>query len=141
MQGVREVKGPNYVAAQASISVTHDGKPVTTLWPERRIYNVTRSPQTEVAIDRSLARDLYVALGEPVSPTAWSVRVHHKPLVNLIWVGCLLMAGGGMLAVLDRRYRTSRSTVSDKSSSDTGRGAPPRPMSIIGTLVRKYRAR
>jgi cytochrome c-type biogenesis protein CcmF len=141
MQGVREVKGPNYVAAQASISVTHDGKPVTTLWPERRIYNVTRSPQTEVAIDRRLARDLYVALGEPVSPTAWSVRVHHKPLVNLIWVGCLLMAAGGMLAVLDRRYRTSRSTVSDKPSSDTGRGAPPRPMSIIGTLVRKYRAR
>ena len=141
MQGVREVKGPNYVAAQASISVTHDGQPVATLWPERRIYNVTRSPQTEVAIDRSLARDLYVALGEPVSPTAWSVRVHHKPLVNLIWLGCLLMAGGGMLAVLDRRYRTSRSTVSDKAPSDIGRGAPPRPMSLIGMLVRKYRAR
>ena len=141
MQGVREVKGPNYVAAQASIGVTRNGQPVTTLWPERRIYNVTRSPQTEVAIDRSLARDLYVALGEPVSPTAWSVRVHHKPLVNLIWVGCLLMAGGGMLAVLDRRYRTSRSTVSDKAPSDAGRGAPPRPMSLIGTLVRKYRAR
>jgi len=141
MQGVREVKGPNYVAAQASISVTRDGKPVTTLWPERRIYNVTRSAQTEVAIDRSLARDLYVALGEPVSPTAWSVRVHHKPFVNLIWIGCLLMAGGGMLAVLDRRYRVRRTSTADDKPADTGRGAPPRPMSLIGTLVRKYRAR
>ncbi len=108
LHGVREIKGPNYVAAQASILVTQADKPVTTLWPERRIYTVTRSPMTEVAINRSLARDLYVALGEPVSATAWSVRVHHKPLVNLIWLGCLLMASGGVLAVLDRRYRTRR---------------------------------
>jgi cytochrome c-type biogenesis protein CcmF len=108
LHGVREIKGPNYVAAQASILVTLGDKPVTTLWPERRIYTVTRSPMTEVAIDRRISRDLYVALGEPVSATAWSVRVHHKPLVNLIWLGCLLMAGGGVLAVLDRRYRTRR---------------------------------
>jgi cytochrome c-type biogenesis protein CcmF len=108
LRGVREIKGPNYVAAQASIVVTEGDKPVTTLWPERRIYTVTRSPMTEVAIDRRVSRDLYLALGEPVSATAWSVRVHHKPLVNLIWLGCLLMAGGGVLAVLDRRYRTRR---------------------------------
>ncbi|MBX9716608.1 MAG: hypothetical protein K2X42_08445 [Burkholderiaceae bacterium] len=123
------------------MGVTQDGKQVTTLWPERRIYNVTRSPQTEVAIDRGLARDLYVALGEPVSPTAWSVRVHHKPLVNLIWLGCLLMAGGGMLAVLDRRYRVSRTADVKSAPVDAGRGAPPRPMSLIGMLVRKFRAR
>ena len=108
LHGVREIKGPNYVAAQASILVTQGDKPVTTLWPERRIYTVTRSPMTEVAIDRRVSRDLYVALGEPVSAAAWSVRVHHKPLVNLIWLGCILMAGGGVLAVLDRRYRTRR---------------------------------
>jgi cytochrome c-type biogenesis protein CcmF len=41
----------------------------------------------------------------PVSATAWSVRLHHKPFVNWIWGGCLLMALGGVLAVLDRRYR------------------------------------
>ena len=141
MQGVREVKGPNYVAAQASINVTRDGQPVTTLWPERRVYTVTRSPQTEVAIDRSLARDLYVALGEPVSATAWSVRLHHKPLVNLIWLGCLLMAGGGMLAVLDRRYRAHRTAATGNTPADSGRGPPPRPLSLIGMLVRKFRPR
>ncbi len=139
MQGVREVKGPNYVAAQASIGVSHDGKPVTTLWPERRIYTVTRSPMTEVAIDRSLARDLYVALGEPVSPTAWSVRVHHKPMVNLIWLGCLMMAGGGFLAVTDRRYRVR--TAAQVAAADAAASLPPRPMSIIGMIVRKLRTR
>ena len=141
MQGVREVKGPNYVAAQASIGVTRDGQTVSTLWPERRIYNVTRSPMTEVAIDRSLARDLYVALGEPVSPTAWSVRVHHKPLVNLIWLGCLLMAGGGLLAVMDRRYRVRRTSQANAPVPTGSACLPPRPMSIIGMIVRKFRTR
>jgi len=130
LQGVREIKGPNYVAAQASIVVTQGDKPVTTLWPERRIYTVTRSPMTEVAIDRSIARDLYVALGEPVSATAWSVRVHHKPLVNLIWLGCLLMAGGGFLAVLDRRYRRRSPATSVAARSPVGPqpGALPQPV-------------
>lgn len=141
MQGVREVKGPNYIAAQASIGVTRDGEPVATLWPERRIYNVTRSPQTEVAIDRKLSRDLYVALGEPVNATAWSVRVHHKPLVNLIWLGCLLMGGGGLLAVMDSRYRVKRTATAPAAASGGRSSEPPRPMSIIGTLVRKYRSR
>jgi cytochrome c-type biogenesis protein CcmF len=31
--------------------------------------------------------------------------VYYKPLVGWIWGGCILMALGGLLAVLDRRYR------------------------------------
>jgi cytochrome c-type biogenesis protein CcmF len=40
-----------------------------------------------------------------VSATAWTVRVQHKPFVDWIWSGCLLMALGGALAASDRRYR------------------------------------
>ena len=108
LQTVKPVEGPNYSAARATLTVSLDGKPVATLYPERRVYKVSRMPMTEVAIDRGLGRDLYVALGEPVSATAWSVRLHHKPLVNWIWIGCLLMGLGGVLAVTDRRYRSSR---------------------------------
>lgn len=105
---VKPVEGPNYAAARASLTVSRAGQAVATLYPERRVYKVSRMPMTEVAIDRGLDRDLYVALGEPVSATAWSVRLHHKPLVNWIWIGCLLMALGGLLAVTDRRYRPGR---------------------------------
>jgi cytochrome c-type biogenesis protein CcmF len=105
---VKPVEGPNYAAMRATLTVSHAGQPVATLYPERRVYKVSRMPMTEVAIDRGLDRDLYVALGEPVSATAWSVRLHHKPLVNWIWIGCLLMALGGLLAVTDRRYRAGR---------------------------------
>jgi len=35
------------------------------------------------------------------------VRVHVKPFVGWIWIGCLIMALGGALAASDRRYRVT----------------------------------
>jgi cytochrome c-type biogenesis protein CcmF len=61
---------------------------------------------TEAAIDSGFTRDLYVALGEP-DGNAWIVRVHVKPFVGWIWIGCVLMALGGLVAVGDRRYRNA----------------------------------
>jgi cytochrome c-type biogenesis protein CcmF len=103
--GVREVSGPNYVAARGTLVLSRDERHLATLHPERRNYIVTRMPMTETAIDRGFTRDLYVSLGEPLGGTAWSVRVYYKPFVGWIWGGCVLMALGGLLAVLDRRYR------------------------------------
>jgi cytochrome c-type biogenesis protein CcmF len=105
--GVREEKGPNYIAAQGRVTITRDGKPVTQLFPEKRQYNASGMPMTEAAIETGLLRDLYVSLGEPIpnSNGAWAVRVYHKPFVDWIWAGCLFMALGGVLAITDRRYR------------------------------------
>ncbi|HUF81551.1 MAG TPA: heme lyase CcmF/NrfE family subunit [Burkholderiales bacterium] len=102
---VRQVQGPNYTAARATIAVTKDARPVTTLYPERRIYRVQESAMTEADIDNGVFRHLYVALSEPVGDGAWIVRVHYKPFVAWIWGGCVLMALGGLLAATDRRYR------------------------------------
>ena len=63
---------------------------------------------TEAAIDSGLFRDLYVSLGEPLDGGAWSVRLYHKPFIDWIWGGCLIMALGGVLAISDRRYRLAR---------------------------------
>jgi cytochrome c-type biogenesis protein CcmF len=106
--GVSEVRGPNYVAARARIEVSRDGSTVRTMEPEKRVYLVQRMPMTEAALDPGLFRDLYVSLGEPVDERSWIVRVQHKPLINWIWGGCLLMAMGGLMAAADRRYRLRR---------------------------------
>ncbi|MDP1716858.1 MAG: cytochrome c-type biogenesis CcmF C-terminal domain-containing protein, partial [Burkholderiales bacterium] len=105
MVDVVDVNGPNYVAARGTIEVTKAGKHVATLRPEKRVYKAQDMPMTEAAINRGITRDLYVSMGEAVSPTAWVVRVQHKPFVNWIWGGCVLMALGGLLAASDRRYR------------------------------------
>jgi cytochrome c-type biogenesis protein CcmF len=122
-RGVREMQGPNYAAAQGLIEVTRDGKPVTTLRPEKRIYRVQQNPMTEAAIDPGFTRDLYVSLGEPVEGNAWIVRVYFKPFVDWIWGGCVLMALGGLLAATDRRYRVTRRATETDASSLVGQRA------------------
>jgi cytochrome c-type biogenesis protein CcmF len=103
--GVMDTSGPNYDASRGIISVFKDGLPVMELNPEKRVYRVQRQPMTEAAIDSGFLRHLFVALGEPVGNGAWSVRVYYKPLVSWIWLGCVMMALGGLLAISDRRYR------------------------------------
>ena len=107
-EGIREVSGPNYTAARATVTAQRNGGPIVRLEPEKRVYLVQRNPMTEAAIDAGIARDLYVSLGEAVDRDAWTVRIHVKPFVRWIWFGCLMMAFGGLLAASDRRYRVAR---------------------------------
>ena len=110
LKAVGEAPGPNYRAAQGLVEVSRDGRTVATLSPEKRIYRVQQNPMTEAAIDSNLARDLYVSMGEALPDGAWTLRVQHKPMVIWIWLGCVMMAAGGALAVSDRRYRQARRT-------------------------------
>ncbi len=104
--GVSDQRGPNYLAAIGRVTVRKDGKIVTVLQPEKRNYNASGMPMTEASIQAGFLRDLYVSLGEPIpGTTAWAVRVYIKPFVDWIWLGCLMMALGGVLAISDRRYR------------------------------------
>jgi len=96
---------PNYAATQATLEVTRAGKSVTTLYPSKRSYFSQQKPMTEAAIDAGITRDLYATLGDALSPSTWLVRVQHKPFLNWIWAGVVLLAFGGLLAASDRRYR------------------------------------
>jgi len=103
--GTEQYKGPNYIAARGTFRVSQDGRDVTVMYPEKRRYTAQNQTMTEAAISPGLLRDLYVSLGEPLEDGAWSVRLYHKPFIDWIWGGCLIMAAGGVLAISDRRYR------------------------------------
>ena len=110
--GVENVRGPNYVAAQGHFQVFEGEKQIAELRPEKRKYLASQKPMTEASIDWGLTRDLYVSLGEPVGEAGdWALRIYYKPYVRWIWLGAVLMAIGGILAVTDRRYRNVRETV------------------------------
>ena len=102
---MKEIKGPNYIAAQGTFDVRYGTTKVATMKPEKRLYTVQKMPMTEAGIVRGFTRDLYVSVGESTGPDSWVVRVQHKPFVGWIWGGCLIMALGGFLAASDRRYR------------------------------------
>jgi len=101
---VANKKGPNYTSDMANIEVFEGSKYVSHLYPEKRFYPVQGSVMSDVAIDPGISRDLYVALGDKSSTGAWSLKIHKKPFVRCIWIGALLMAFGGLLAISDKRY-------------------------------------
>ncbi|MFZ1909593.1 MAG: cytochrome c-type biogenesis CcmF C-terminal domain-containing protein, partial [Burkholderiales bacterium] len=105
--GVGEARGPNYTAERGTVSVLRNGALAFTLHPEKRNFGTQEAPMTEASIHTGFTRDLYVSLGEPVGAQAWTVRIYYKPFVAWIWGGCALMALGGLLAALDRRYRVA----------------------------------
>ena len=113
-KSTRQVQGPNYDAVESEVVITRDGREVATLHPQKRVYRVQKSPMTESGIEVDWNRDLFVAMGDDLGAGAWSVRVQYKPMVRFIWLGALVMALGGLIAVSDRRYRTRRESADDK---------------------------
>jgi cytochrome c-type biogenesis protein CcmF len=94
------VDGPNYEATRANFRVDHGGD-VASLSAERRVYETSPMPTTEVGILTSLDGDLYVALGEPVRDSAtWGVRLYHNPAIQFIFGGALMMGIGGLLSLI-----------------------------------------
>ncbi|HFZ8994886.1 TPA: heme lyase CcmF/NrfE family subunit [Citrobacter freundii] len=102
---VHDISGPNYFGGAGIIDVSQDGKHLSTLRAEKRIYSTSRMEMTEAAIDGGVTRDLYAALGEELQDGSWAVRLYYKPFVRWIWFGGMLMALGGVLCILDPRYR------------------------------------
>ncbi|WP_445619798.1 heme lyase CcmF/NrfE family subunit [Kushneria sp. Sum13] len=106
MTQLNEVHGPNYLADRATVRVTQGDRLIAMLHPEKRFFDARRQAMTETALDHGLTRDLYVAMGEPLDDgESWAMRIQVKPFVRWLWLGALLMAAGGILAVCDKRYR------------------------------------
>ena len=120
LAAIQEVQGPNFVATRGTVEVTQGGSAVTTLHPEKRLYTVQNMPMTEAAIDYGVTRHLYVALGEAINPKVWIVRLYYKPFISWIWIGCLLMGFGGLLAAIDRRYRVRARAGSVQTTAAAG---------------------
>jgi cytochrome c-type biogenesis protein CcmF len=97
--------GPNYRGLRGRVIVTKDAQPVMILAPELRTFTASGQTMTDASIHAGVFRQVYVSLGEPVGDNAWAVRIYIKPFVSWIWGGAVLMALGGALALLDRRYR------------------------------------
>ena len=107
-ESVRHEDGPNYQADIGTVRVERGGDTIATLYPEKRLYRVQQSVMTEAAVDYTLLRDIYVALGEPLGNGEWSLRLYYRPMMRLVWLGGVFAFLGGLLAISDRRYRAAQ---------------------------------
>lgn len=103
--GVSETPGPNYVARRGTFVVTRDGKEVTRMYPERRVYGPQSPPTTEAAIYSNGLADLYVVISDPVKGGGYGTRIYFNPLVPWMWFGGVVLVLGAFVSLTDRRHR------------------------------------
>ncbi len=121
--GAQPATGPNYMAQRGEFVVYRGTREFTRLYPEKRAYLGGSMPMTEAAINPGFFRDIYVSLGEAVGDGGdWALRLYYKPFIRWIWLGAILMALGGALAVSDPRYRLARAAAR-KPAADTAAAA------------------
>ena len=118
-------EGPNYSAQIGEMFIWKDGQPEAQLYPEKRTYFARGDVLTEAGIDASIMRDLFVSMGEPLGGDAWAMRIQVKPFIRWTWFGAILMAFGGLIAVLDKRYRrvSEKAVGADKAAGAGTAGA------------------
>jgi cytochrome c-type biogenesis protein CcmF len=105
---LENIQGPNYDGVRGEFSVTHEGRPIMNLTPEKRLYWVQRQGMTEAGIGSYWGSNIFLALGDDLGEGKWSVRLQVRPLVNYVWIAAFLMALGGGIAASDRRYRIAK---------------------------------
>jgi cytochrome c-type biogenesis protein CcmF len=97
--------GPNYTEIAAAFTVRRHGEIVGFMEPSKRNFASRQTTTTESALMARGVSQLYLSLGEINPDGSVAIRLYYKPLVLLIWLGCVVMVLGGGLSLSDRRLR------------------------------------
>lgn len=103
--GMGQRPGPNYQELAAKFTVRQGGAVAGILEPSKRIFASRGTSTSEAALLTRGVSQIYISLGDANPDGSIAVRLYHKPLVLLIWIGCVVMVFGGLLSLLDRRLR------------------------------------
>jgi cytochrome c-type biogenesis protein CcmF len=95
----------NYREDVAVLTVLGAGRELGTIETMKRLYVTRGMPTTEAGILTTGLGQVYASIGEVQADGSIGMRLYHKPLVLLIWIGSLVMAAGGTLSLTDRRLR------------------------------------
>jgi len=95
----------NYREEAAVLTVFGNGRELGTLETMKRLYVTRGMPTTEAGILTIGLGQVYASIGDAQPDGSIGVRLYHKPLVLLIWIGSLVMAIGGGISLTDRRLR------------------------------------
>jgi len=103
--GIQPIIGPNWTALEATTEARREGGAPFVLKPQARSYSSPPTETNESAISTRVDGQLYVVLGKMGGDGRWQLRLWWKPWVTLIWLGGILIAFGGALALVGRVWR------------------------------------
>ena len=105
---IEPVAGPNWTALEARVTAKHADGSVHEIAPQNRMFASAQMQTSEAALLTRWNGQLYVVLGDSDNEGRWQLRVWWKPFVTLIWYGGILVALGGLLAMIGRLRRALR---------------------------------
>src|SRR5215212_853691 len=103
--GMTNRQGPNYRELAGRFTLRRNGEVLGVMEPSKRSFPSRQTSTTESALLTRGFGQLYLSLGDTNSDGSIAVRLYHKPLVLLIWLGAVAMVMGGGLSLSDRRLR------------------------------------
>ena len=131
LDAIEPVAGPNWTALEARLLVRYgpDGK-VTRLLPQSRSFWAPPQQTSESALLTRWNGQLYAVLGGEGEDGRWQLRLWWKPFVPLIWIGGLLIALGGVFALIGRvksdvRRLVAKGRIADRHEGEAQLGMRP----------------
>lgn len=90
----------NYLTRTGDFLISNkSGDEIAFLEPEVRYYPVEQTNTTESSIYYGILSNYYVAMGDSDDKGGFVARFYYKPMINLIWLGCIIMFAGGLVAL------------------------------------------
>ena len=102
LASVDPIAGPNWTAMEARVAASRGGGQASILTPQARNFWSPSQATSEAALLTTWDGQLYAVIGDSAGEGRWQLRVWWKPFVTFIWYGGLLIALGGVLAIIGR---------------------------------------
>jgi cytochrome c-type biogenesis protein CcmF len=102
LTAVEPVAGPNWTALEGRLSASYRGGPKHWLTPQSRTFWAPPQTTSEAALLTRWNGQLYAIIGGATEDGRWQLRLWWKPFVTMIWFGGVLIALGGVLALIGR---------------------------------------
>ncbi|AHX10307.1 cytochrome C assembly family protein [Ehrlichia chaffeensis str. West Paces] len=118
LSGLSFIKNKNYDAIRGRFLIVKSGEVLGKVFPENRFYVVEGVRNAESAIYRHWLSDIYIVIGDIDKVKGIAVKVYYKPYINLIWMGFLLVAFGGVIGLLSSHIITKKSLVLETSKTN-----------------------
>ncbi len=104
LASVEPTAGPNWTALEARLEASYRGGAPIVATPQSRYFWAPVQQTNESALLTRWNGQLYAVLGGEAEDGRWQLRLWWKPFVTCIWFGGLLIALGGLLALIGRVY-------------------------------------
>ncbi len=121
----------NYSSEWAIVDVSKNGKPLTTMYPERRFFKASQQPQSMVALHTTLKEDLYLVYsginqdtGNPI------IKAHLNPLVLWIWIGVHILIIGTIVALIPNMAAARVAVRAPVRAAELVSGKPGQPVGV-----------